>query len=47
MRDCRGYITDVVTPWRADATVTDRLRVALDLMRNLLGVTTSTASRAA
>ena len=39
VRDCRGFIPEIVTPWRADAVVTDRLRVALDMMGNLMGVT--------
>jgi len=39
VRDCRAYIPDVVTPWRADAVVTDRLRVALDVVGDLVGVT--------
>ena len=30
VRDCRGFVPEIVTPWRADAVVTDRLRVALD-----------------
>ena len=39
VRDCRGYVPEIVTPWRADAVVTDRLRVALDQLGDLLGVT--------
>jgi hypothetical protein len=39
VRDCRAFIPEVVTPWRADAVVTDRLRVALDLLGSLVGVT--------
>jgi hypothetical protein len=39
VRDCRGFIPEIVTPWRADAVVTDRLRVALDTMGDLMGVT--------
>jgi len=38
VRDCRAYVPDVVTPWRADAVVTDRLRVALDVLGELVGV---------
>ena len=38
VRDCRKFIPEVVTPWRADAVVTDRLRVALDLIGALVGV---------
>ena len=30
VRECRGFVPEIVTPWRADAVVTDRLRVALD-----------------
>jgi len=36
VRDCRAFIAEVTTSWRADAIVTDRLRVALG---DLLGVT--------
>jgi hypothetical protein len=32
-------VPEIVTPWRADAVVTDRLRVALDQLGDLLGVT--------
>ena len=39
VRDCRGFVPEIVTPWRADAVVTDRLRVALDQLGELLGVT--------
>ena len=39
MRECRGFVPELVTPWRADAVVTDRLRVGLDLLGELLGVT--------
>ena len=39
VRDCRGFVPEIVTPWRADAVVTDRLRVALDALGGLLGVT--------
>jgi hypothetical protein len=39
VRDCRVQIPEVTTPWRADAIVTDRLRVALDALGELLGVT--------
>ena len=28
VRDCRGFVPELATPWRADAVVTDRLRVA-------------------
>jgi hypothetical protein len=37
--DCRGLIPELATPWRADAVVADRLRVALDSLGELLGVT--------
>ena len=37
--DCRVYVPEIVTPWRADAVVADRLRVALDRLGDLLGVT--------
>jgi hypothetical protein len=39
VRDCRAFIAEVTTSWRADAIVTDRLRVALDALGELLGVT--------
>ena len=38
VRECRKLVPEVVTPWRADAVVTDRLRVALDLLGALTGV---------
>jgi hypothetical protein len=39
VRECRPFVPEIVTPWRADAVVTDRLRVALDMLGGLLGVT--------
>jgi len=42
VRDCRGYVPELATPWRADAVITDRLRVALDLLGGLMGVTRGT-----
>ena len=39
VRECRGFVPELVTPWRADAVVADRLRVALDSMGDLMGVT--------
>jgi hypothetical protein len=39
LSDCRVYVPEIVTPWRADAVVVDRLRVALDRLGDLLGVT--------
>jgi hypothetical protein len=39
VRDCRGFVPELATPWRADAVVTDRLRVALDTLGDLMGVT--------
>lgn len=39
VRDCRARVAEVTTTWRADAIVTDRLRVALDALGELLGVT--------
>jgi hypothetical protein len=39
VRDCRGFIPELATPWRADAVVSDRLRVALDVIGGLMGVT--------
>ena len=39
VRECRGFVPELATPWRADAVVTDRLRVGLDLVGELMGVT--------
>jgi hypothetical protein len=39
VRDCRAGIAEVTTTWRADAIITDRLRVALDALGALVGVT--------
>ena len=39
VRECRGFIPELATPWRADAVIADRLRVALDSLGPLLGVT--------
>jgi hypothetical protein len=39
VRECRGFVPEIVTPWRVDAVVTDRLRVALDQLGDLMGVT--------
>ncbi len=39
VRECRAYVPEIVTPWRADAVVTDRLRVGLDALGGMLGVT--------
>jgi hypothetical protein len=39
LRDCRRLAPEIVTPWRADAILADRLRVALDRLGELLGVT--------
>ena len=39
VRECRGFVPEIVTPWRADAVVTDRLRVGLDALGGILGVT--------
>ena len=39
LRDCRRLVPEIVTPWRADAILADRLRVALDRLGELLGVT--------
>lgn len=38
IRDCRARIAEVKTTWRADAIITDRLRVALDALGALVGV---------
>jgi hypothetical protein len=39
VRDCRGFVPELATPWRADAVITDRLRVALDALGEMMGVT--------
>jgi len=39
LSDCRVLVPEIVTPWRADAVIADRLRVALDRLGDLLGVT--------
>jgi hypothetical protein len=39
LRDCRTFIAEVSTPWRADAILADRLRCGLDALGNHLGVT--------
>ena len=39
VRECRSFVPELTTPWRTDAVITDRLRVALDLLGPLLGVT--------
>ena len=39
VRECRGFVPELATPWRADAIVADRLRVALDRLGGLMGVT--------
>jgi hypothetical protein len=39
VRECRGFVPELVTPWRADAVISDRLRVGLDLIGALMGVT--------
>jgi hypothetical protein len=39
VRECRGFIPELATPWRADAVVSDRLRVALDTIGGLMGIT--------
>ena len=39
VRECRGFVPELVTPWRADAVIADRLRVGLDVIGELMGVT--------
>ena len=39
LRDCRRLVPEISTPWRADAVLADRLRVALDRLGEALGVT--------
>jgi hypothetical protein len=36
LRDCRDLVPELVTPWRADAVLADRLRCALDLAGEML-----------
>jgi hypothetical protein len=38
LQDCRGLVPEVVTPWRADAVLADRLRTALDRIAPQLGI---------
>lgn len=38
IRECRQFVPEAVTPWRADAVVMDRLRVGLDMLGKLTGV---------
>lgn len=45
VRECRGFVPELITPWRADAVISDRLRVALDLLGGLMGVTARGPSR--
>ena len=45
VRDCRGFVPELATPWRADAVVSDRLRVALDMIGGLMGVTSRREKR--
>jgi hypothetical protein len=39
VRECRDLVPEIVSPWRADAVIADRLRVALDAIGPLLGGT--------
>ncbi|MBV8664778.1 MAG: hypothetical protein JO107_16970 [Hyphomicrobiales bacterium] len=39
VRDCRVLLPEIATPWRADAIIADRLRVALDRLGDIVGVT--------
>ena len=45
VRDCRGFVPELATPWRADAVVSDRLRVALDMIGGLMGITSRREKR--
>lgn len=45
VRECRNFVPELITPWRADAVISDRLRVALDLLGGLMGVTARGPSR--
>ena len=37
LRDCRRLVPEIVTPWRADAVLADRLRVGLDRLGEVVG----------
>ena len=39
LSDCRRFVPEIVTPWRADAVLADRLRVGLDRLGEVVGVT--------
>jgi hypothetical protein len=39
LRDCRGLVPEIETAWRAVAILADRLRVGLDAIGGLMGVT--------
>ena len=39
LRDCRDLAPEIVTPWRADAVLADRLRIGLDRLGAVVGVT--------
>jgi hypothetical protein len=39
VRDCRALVPEIETAWRADAILADRLRVGLDAIGGLMGVT--------
>jgi hypothetical protein len=39
LSDCRRLTPEIVTPWRADAVLADRLRVGLDRLGEVVGVT--------
>jgi hypothetical protein len=38
LRDCRRLVPEIATPWRADAMLADRLRIALDRLGEVVGV---------
>jgi len=38
LSDCRRLVPEIVTPWRADAVLADRLRVGLDRLGEVVGV---------
>ena len=42
VRECRGFVPELATPWRADAVIEDRLRTGLDMLGPLMGVTRKT-----
>jgi hypothetical protein len=38
LSDCRHLVPEIVTPWRADAVLADRLRIGRDRLGEVVGV---------